>query len=272
MADVSAVVVTLNEEENIRDCLTTLQWCDEIIVVDSHSQDSTVDIAKEFTDEIYLQEKQGYGDPARVKALEEAEGEWICMVDADERLPKKLVNQLKSEIKRDEFDVVKAPRKNFMFGEWINYAGWWPDYRSVLYKRKMVDISDSIHNFITISDRAKVKVLPKEETLAVVHFNYLDLYDFISRMNSYTDIEAQNTEYNHKKILIEPPKEFLQRFLLQGGYKLGFRGLFLSTFMAWYRFLTLAKIWQYSHWGEQEEIRNKYAEVSNKIINSSDEP
>jgi len=113
MVQISATVVTLNEEENIRNCLETLTWCDEIIIVDSHSDDNTVEIAREYTDKIFTYERTGYSEPAREKALEEASGEWICMIDADEMIPPHLADKLKQEVEDSKVDVVHAPIKNW---------------------------------------------------------------------------------------------------------------------------------------------------------------
>ena len=94
MAKISAVINTLNEESNIAFCLETLKWCDEIIVVDMQSEDRTVEIAANFTDKIYNFERVGYVEPARKFAVEQATGDWILLIDADELVPKQLADKL----------------------------------------------------------------------------------------------------------------------------------------------------------------------------------
>jgi glycosyltransferase involved in cell wall biosynthesis len=258
MTDVSATVVTLNEEENIRECLETLTWCDEIIIVDSYSDDATVEIAREYTDKIYTYERTGYSEPAREKALEEASGDWICMIDADERLPEKLTDQLQQIVSEDSADVVYAPRKNYIIGEWINGAGWWPDFRPVLYKKSVSRLSDEIHNFISFSERSKEVYLDKEENNAIVHFNYDGFRDFVSRMNRYTDIEGRKIDFSIHRMVSWPLFEFANRYFLEKGFLLGYRGFFLSILMSWYRVLGLIKAWQYERVGGDSEIRSHY--------------
>jgi len=258
MTKVSATVVTLNEEENIRKCLETLTWCDEIVIVDSYSDDATVEIAREYTDKIFTYERTGYSEPARKKALEEASGDWICMIDADERLPDPLIDQLKQFVVEDEHDVIYAPRKNFIIGQWINCAGWWPDYRPVLHKPEVTTLSDEIHNFISFSNTANEKYLASDEENAIIHFNYTGINDFIRRMNKYTDIEGKETSFKYNRLLTWPLMEFSKRFFYLRGYRKGFIGFILSCFMAWYRFLSLAKAWQYEKIGSDEDIKSKY--------------
>ena len=264
MADISATVVTLNEEENIRDCLETLTWCNEIIVVDSYSDDDTVEIAREYTNKIFTYERTGYGEPARKKAFEEASGEWICMIDADERIPHRLAQRLKTIIKKDAADIVYAPRKNYIFGQWINHAGWWPDHRPVLYKKSAATLSDKIHDFVSFPEHSR-EIRINEEKKSIIHFNYTDVNSFISRMNRYTEIEAHQTQFSLYKLLIWPSYEFFYRFILKGGFLIGYKGLFLSIFMSWYRMLTLAKAWQYQYIGDEEDIKSYYDSKDEQI-------
>jgi len=260
MSDISATVLTLNEEGNIRDCLETLTWCDEIVIVDSYSDDNTVEIAREFTNQIYQYEQTGYSEPARKKAIKEASGDWTCMVDADERIPEHLAIKLRDIVEQDFHDVIYAPRQNFLLGEWMNCAGWWPDFRPILYKPSVTNLSDDIHDFISFEGSANQKYLSAEEHNSIIHFNYTGFSDFVSRMNRYTDVEAEQTEFKYRKIITAPTFEFFKRFIYKRGFKRGLTGLFLSLFMSWYRLLTIAKVWQYESKGKDEEIKQRYYE------------
>jgi len=265
MVQISATVVTLNEEENIRNCLETLTWCDEIIIVDSHSDDNTVEIAREYTDKIFTYERTGYGDPAREKALEEASGEWICMIDADEMIPPHLADKLKQEVEDSKVDVVHAPRKNYIMGEWIDCAGWWPGYRSVLYKKSKAELSTQIHQFISFPESTTEKYISPKERNAIIHFNYTDISDFINRTNRYTTIESEQNEFRYYKLFLSPIFEFGYRFIIKSGYKKGFIGLYLCIFMSWYRFLALAKTWEQQKLGGEENMKRKYEKICNEI-------
>jgi len=120
---VSVLIHTLNEERNIRNCLETVIWAEEIIVVDMYSDDKTVEIAREYTDKIFYFERVGYADPARKFALERATKPWILVVDADELVPRRLYEELKNIIEKDLADVVYIPRNNYFFGEILKGTG-----------------------------------------------------------------------------------------------------------------------------------------------------
>jgi len=267
MADISATVVTLNEEENIRDCLETLTWCNEIVVVDSYSDDDTVEIAREYTDEIYTYERTGYGDPARKKALEEVAGDWICMVDADEMIPRQLAERLREEAEQGEYDVIRAPRMNFSLGKWINAGGWWPDYRPVLYHTDAVSYSETIHDFMSFDEGCEERELEANQENAIRHFNHTDIEDKLSRVNRYTTIEAEQSEFNHIQLLIAPLFEFVKRLILQKGYRLGWRGAILAVIQAWYQWLVAIKSWEIERTGGKKGIANIYDNERSKVLN-----
>jgi glycosyltransferase involved in cell wall biosynthesis len=187
---ISAVVNTWNEENYIRNCLSTLKWCDEIIVVDMRSTDRTREIAAEFTDQIILHEPMRYVEPARQFAVDQAKGEWILVLDADEMITPELAEVLKKSTQDGGLDILSIPRKNYMFGKWIKTAGWWPGYQIRFFRKGKLSFSDRIHSFPqTIG---KVRILPAEERYAIIHFNYTDAANFIERLNRYTSIEAEN--------------------------------------------------------------------------------
>lgn len=265
MNKISATILTLNEEDNIRECLETLTWCDEIIVVDGYSDDATVEIAREYTDKIFTYERTGYSEPAREKAIAEASGNWICMIDADERIPSPLANQLREVVRSESADVVHAPRKNYLLGQWIDGAGWWPDYRPVLYKKSVTDTSKDIHDFLHFKESAvENKIDPKEDN-AITHFNYTGVEDFIERTNRYTTIEANQMKFKHRQFLTKPIWSFLYRYVIKGGYRMGISGFLLSALMAWYKFLSVAKAWQYEYIGDDSDIREKYDKINSDL-------
>ena len=265
MTRISATIVTLNEEDDIRGCLESVSWCDEIVIVDSYSEDATVEIAKEFTNNIYTYERTGYVEPARKKALEEATGDWILMLDADERVPESLASRLEELARNNQSDVVYAPRINYMFGEWINYAGWWPDYRPVLYKPSVAEITSEIHNGVNFREGTRKHHLKREKRNAIIHYNYADISDFIRRMDKYTNIEAQQTDFSYLKLIGSPAKEFVSRYFLDKGYQGGLVGLSLSIFMSWYRFLSVIKAWQHESLGNVDQIKSKYSLMDDEI-------
>src|SRR3990170_5620963 len=99
--DISVIIVVRNEEEQIRGCLETVSWADEIVIIDQSSTDSTVKIAKEFTDKVFITEPKGYCEPDRNLAIEKASGKWIFYIDADERVPPEQKEEILSILKSD---------------------------------------------------------------------------------------------------------------------------------------------------------------------------
>src|SRR5229473_1879439 len=148
---ISATVITLNEEANIERALKSLGWADEIIVVDSGSTDRTVEIARQFTDNVIIKDWPGYSAQKNL-AAEQARNDWIFSLDSDEELSPPLIAEIASLKKRDP-DVGQAsslssplahtlnlagyemPRLCFYMGRWIKHSGWYPDYKLRLYNR-----------------------------------------------------------------------------------------------------------------------------------------
>ncbi|WP_367176599.1 glycosyltransferase family 2 protein [Haloarcula rubripromontorii] len=271
MSEVSAIVVTLNEADQIRGCLESLQWCDEIVVVDSFSDDETVETAREYTDEIYTHEKTGYVEPIREYAIEKTSNEWILNVDADEIVPPALAERLQRIVDEDEADNVHSPRKNYMFGRWMKSGGWWPGYRQVMFKKGSVHTSDKIHAGLEPIDGAEELYIKPDESLAVVHFNYTDIHDFVSRTNRYTSIESEQREFSYLRAIINPVREFVYILVKKSGYRMGSRGVVLALLMLFYKLLVSLKTWEREQWGGEQIYEQVYDEVRREELQKWDE-
>lgn len=248
MAGISVVILTLNEEDYIGDCLETVtDWVDEIIIIDSYSSDRTVEIAREYTGEIYQIEQpadEGYDD-LRAVGIDHASYQWILDIDADMIVPKPLANRLEDLADAEDCDAVEIPSKHLFFRQWAKGAGWWPDHSTRFYRKDVVTITDDLHNFIHVSDDAVVCQVPASEEFALVHFNYDTITEMIDSMNRYSTIEASQREFALRMVFLEPFWEFGVRYLYQGGWKLGGHGLVLCLLRLWYRFVLAAKTYYY---------------------------
>jgi glycosyltransferase involved in cell wall biosynthesis len=274
---ISVLINTFNEEKNIRNCLETVKWADEIIVVDMYSDDRTVEIAKEYTDKIYFFERVGYVEPARQYALEKAKNEWVLVVDADEIIPLKLKNKLVEIMEKDLADVVYVPRNNYFFGKLLEGAGWGPlqDILPRFFKKSFVSFSSAIHSFFNISDKARIFYITDPEC-GFIHFNYIDVEHFLEKLNRYTTIEAKNMYDGIKpvstfsKLFIKlVKKEFFGRFIKKKGYADGIYGFSLSILMVAYHvsaFLKYKIMREYNSKEPREKIISKYNEIARKII------
>ncbi|MFB6145529.1 MAG: glycosyltransferase family 2 protein [Candidatus Nanohaloarchaea archaeon] len=258
MVSISATLITLNEEENIRECLESIKWCDEIIVVDSYSDDRTVEIAREYTDKIYQKEPKGYSEPYREFSIKKAEGDWILRVDPDEIVPKGLAERIQEEVQDESLDVLRVPRKNYAFGKPIKYGFSWrryPDYQNLVFRPEAVEFSDEIHRYMDIREEAQVRKLPKNSDLDLHHFQYEGVSDYIGRMNRYTDIEADYKNFDYTSIFYRPLAGFLSEFLLFGGFLNGWQGFLISVLRAQYELNAQLKIL------EDREFGGDYSEL-----------
>ena len=135
---ISALVLTKNEEEMIEDCLKQLKFADEIVIVDQNSVDNTLKIAKKYTDRVFKSSANDFAQN-RNTLKDQAGGEWLLYIDADERLPQELVKEIKTAIAKKEFNAFYIPRKNYVLGKWVRHGGWWPDYAPRLFKKSKLE-------------------------------------------------------------------------------------------------------------------------------------
>jgi glycosyltransferase involved in cell wall biosynthesis len=250
---ISAVVNTKNEEKNIEGCLKTLRFCDEIVVVDTVSTDRTKEIAKQFTDRIYDHEMVGYVEPVRNFAIEKAIGDWILIVDADERIPKSLAAKLISIANNGEADFVRIPRKNLIFGQWMRHSRWWPDYNIRFFKKGVVKWQNEIHS-VPVTTGTGIN-LEAEESLAIEHLHYNTIDEYFERSLRYSTQQAAELiksgyKFDPADLIVKPVGEFLSRFFAGEGYKDGLHGLVLAFLQFISIMMIYLKVWQ--HEGHQQ--------------------
>jgi glycosyltransferase involved in cell wall biosynthesis len=238
---ISVIVHTLNEAANIRTCLECLKWADEIIVIDMYSEDQTVTIAREFTDKIFMHERMRYVEPARQFGLQQASHEWILVVDADELVPMELRDVLLKIAGENKYDAVSIPRRNYFFGYAMQQTGWEAVQDSQLrfFKKQFMNYGSHIHSGVQLSPQAIVCSI-QEEQYAFIHFNYLDVEQFIEKMNRYTTIEAENaydahSKFSKSRVCRHMLREFKNRYIKNKGYKDGFQGFMLAVLMCTYQ-------------------------------------
>ncbi len=271
---ISAVINTLNEEKNLPFALRSVQtWVDEIVVIDMYSDDRTVDIAREFGAKVFFHERVGFADPARAFALEQASGDWMLVLDADEVVPFPLSRALMSIACSDSADVVRIPWLNYLLGAPLMHTGWGPDQDSHLrfFKKAHMRATASVHDHLHTIPGSRVLKLDFEPGLAIVHFNYLDSQHFIEKLNRYTSIEARQAfERGERKTLVSSlvsgAREFGLRYIKGGGLLDGWRGFYLSLFMSFYRIVSAAKLRELSVLGNREQIESHYHQEAEEIL------
>jgi (heptosyl)LPS beta-1,4-glucosyltransferase len=248
MAKISVVINTLNEEKNIQKALFSVKdFADEVVVVDMHSTDQTQDIAKKFGAKVFQFDRVGYVEPARNYAISKASGDYILILDADERVPSSLGRMLKKLADSKNADYYRIARKNVVFGKWLRHSRWWPDYNIRFFKKGSVSWNEIIHSVPLTS--GKGSDLPADKKLAICHFHYQTIEQYLDRANRYTSWQAdalakQGYKFNWSDLISKPSGEFLSRYFLGEGYKDGIHGLALSLLQSFSELLVYLKMWQ----------------------------
>ncbi len=237
---ISATIITLNEEKNIGACLESLDFADEIIVVDSGSSDRTREICLAHPKVRFFERAwEGYGRQKNL-AADLASHDWIFNIDADERVSPRLRESICAA------DVVKCAgfrvaRENYFGKRWIRHCGWYPDFNLRFYNKKEGRFSErAVHERLICQGAVG--------TLAgnLTHYSYEGISDFITRIDRYTALSAAEMVKAGKNpgsfsILLRPMYTFFRMYILKRGFLEGYTGLLLSILFVQYTFLKYAK-------------------------------
>ncbi len=248
MAKISVVVDAYNKEKDLPRCLNSVKGlADEILVCDEESTDNTVGIAKAYGARVVTHKTVPYVELIRNFEVSKASGDWILVLDPDEEVPKTLATHLLKVVKTPKADYYRLPRKNMIFGKWMRYSRWWPDYNIRFFKKGKVSWSEEIHAVpITLGKGAD---MPEKEELAIVHHHYDSIEQYIERMNRYTLAQAEmkigaGYKFTWSDLIRKPAAEFLSRYFSGQGYKDGVHGLALSLLQAFSELVLYLKVWQ----------------------------
>lgn len=238
----SVIVLTLDEEKHICACLDSVRdFADELLVFDSNVNDRVVELAAASGARIVRRKFDNYA-AQRNAAIEAAAGDWIFFIDADERADNALGQEIRDEIARigrtgSDGVLFWIPRRNYIFGKWIQHTGWSPDYQPrVLKKGKaLFDPARPVHELVLAQGSALYLKQP------LTHFNYETLAQFRAKQIRYTRYEAQSmaaagVRPRLRSYVSMPAREFYRRFIALQGYRDGLHGFALSALMAYYAF------------------------------------
>ncbi len=185
MRRLSVTVIAWNEEARLRDCLESVSWADEIIVIDAESTDKTAQLAREFTDKVWVRPWPGF--PVQKNfALEQATGDWILSLDADERVSPELRERVRRILMVDgPADGYSVPRKNLFWGAWVRHGGLYPDYQLRLFRHGAGRFVESaVHESVAVQGHVEALAEP------LLHHSYRGLEDFVARSNRYSTLAA----------------------------------------------------------------------------------
>jgi glycosyltransferase involved in cell wall biosynthesis len=241
---ISATIITKNEEANIAECLESLSWADEIVVLDSGSTDRTMDIARKYSDKVFAEPWKGQGHQKN-RAVELAQGPWIFSIDADERVTPELAQEIRNAVQNASSDVYALRRKNFYKDQWIRHGGWWPDYVKRLFRKDKAQFNDRvIHDSLQTASRVGKLSNPLH------HYSFRSVEDFLDRAYWYAAHQAREmyregrrasawTAISHAGVAL------FQSYFLRLGFMEGGAGLLIavSNFAGvFYRYMILREL------------------------------
>lgn len=241
----SAILVARDEEQNIRTCLESIGWIDEIIVViDSRSTDQTEAIARELTPHVFVREWQGYSG-AKTFALHQARHEWILWIDADEQVPVELREEIRQRL-NDPADYVafEIPRLAYFLGRWIWHSGWYPGHVLRLFRKSRAQFTDVlVHEGVQVD--GPVGVLKNH----LLHYTDRDTAHYFRKYDQFTSLAARQLFERGRKfrivdLLFRPLILFIKMYFFKQGFRDGIQGLILAVFSANYVFTKYAKLWE----------------------------
>ena len=242
MSVLSGLIITLNEEKHIADCIDSLlRVCDDVVVVDSMSSDQTVEIARQHGATVLQQAFLGDG-PQRNFGLEHCLHEWVIYIDADERVDDDLVEELKTlNLGEGNIEAYECRRKNFLRDRWIRVAGQYPDYICRLFNKTRTRMSE---------DRAHARI--KTNKLGrlsghLLHYSFENYADMLNKLNLYSDWQSQALLEKGRKVSPFAPflhglHAFIKFYLIRRGFVAGLDGFTLSMLNAMGSYFKYAKL------------------------------
>jgi len=238
---ITATIVTLNEERNLPRALESLTCVDEIVVVDSGSTDRTTEIAHSYGARVVAQNWLGYAAQKNFAAAAAA-NDWILAIDADESLSELLQAEIVTlRSTQPQVPGFRFPRRAQYLGGWIRHSGWYPDVKVRLYDRRRGRwTGDYVHESVRIDGA------PGELTGDLHHFTCASLEEHRRTMERYTtlaaeELRAQGRRSSALRLLLSPPATFLKTFLLQQGFRDGYRGYLIAKMAARYVYMKNSK-------------------------------
>jgi glycosyltransferase involved in cell wall biosynthesis len=245
MPSLSVIVITCNEEMNLGRMLDSVKFADEIIINDSGSTDHTIEIAREYHCKIMATVFAGFG-AAKQAALDQATGDWVLSLDADEELDATLQKAISAAIADGNVDGYYLNRKSQFLGKWIMHSGWYPDYIVRLFRRDRGRFSsDKVHERIEVEGQiGRLKG-------HIFHYTDPDITHYLKKLNLYTSLSAQSLadagrRFRFRYLIVKPLATFVKMYILKSGFRDGIHGLILALLSAFHTLCKYAKLWEFS--------------------------
>ena len=240
----SVILITRNEADNIAACLESVAWADQIVVVDSGSDDETAAICRRYTEQVSVTDWPGFG-PQKNRALDLASGEWVLSIDADERVTPELRAEIEQVLAAPTADAYELPRLSSYLGQAMRHGGWWPDHVTRLFRRGSARFSDArVHETLLV--QGSTGRLRQH----LVHHPFRRLDQVIGKMDSYSTAAAASLAQRGRSAglssaVLHGLFAFLRTYLLRAGFldgRLGFVLAVSNAEGAYYKYLKLAEL------------------------------
>lgn len=264
---VSAFIVCFNEEDQIRDCIESLRFCDEIVVIDSFSTDRTVEIAREMGATVIQRAWTGYIDQKSF-GLAQVKHEWVVNLDADERVSPELRENILALLEQERAAVDKGQnagrpvgyyisRVVFYLGRWWRRGGWYPEYRLRVFQKSHVRWGGVEPHEKPIIEGRTGRLVGE-----IQHFTYENMDDQLRRMHQFSTIAAKEEFKSGRRasvasIVFNPVMRTFKFYFLKKGYREGTAGLIVALIEGYYAFMKYAKLWELQYNESQDDAENE---------------
>ena len=244
MPKLSVTIITLDEAKHVGAAIESASWADDILVVDSGSTDGTTEIARRAGARVLTRAWSGYVDQKNF-AADAASNDWIFSLDADERIPPALADEIRGVMTGDPpVHGYRGPRVTYHLGRWIRTTDFYPDFQTRLYDRRHARWRGRhVHESVAVDGPSG------RLTHDLEHYSFSDLHDQVRRINRYSTLAARQMHEAGRRsgplrILVHPPAAFLRNYVLRRGCLDGMAGLTISLMNAWSVMLKFAKLWE----------------------------
>lgn len=246
----SVIILTYNEETSIAGAIESVLWADEVLIVDSHSTDATLEIARSYNIRVEQHAFENYSKQ-RNWAIGQATHDWIFMLDADERVSAasqaEIVSLLQSAPAHPAYQL---KRHNYLMGKRIRYSGWQNDWVSRLFDRRRADYgSKPVHEKLVVNGKTGSLKQP------LLHFTYKSLESFLDKHNNYSkasarDLAAAGKSINYYHLIIKPAFRFFRSYIIKMGFLDGKEGLFIACLNGWNVYMRSTIAWRLQKEGQ----------------------
>ncbi|MEN8252824.1 MAG: glycosyltransferase family 2 protein [Patescibacteria group bacterium] len=261
---ISAIIIAKNEESMIANCIDTVAWCDEVLLINNNSTDGTTQLARNMGVRVVDFHSDSFAK-IRTEALLKAKTDWIFYIDADERVTPKLSQEILVNIETAEVPVLKIKRKNMMYGKYFNHGGWQNDWiERVFLRSSLTGWKGVVHESPLY--KGEVKKLHHE----LIHLTHRNTQSNFIKSAQWTKKEAKLLfKAKTKKVTLvtlfrKSTMEFLRRTIIFGARKDGMEGLIESLVQGMNKFLVYLQLWELQ---QKPSLEEKYTAEEKRIAN-----